>query len=351
MALDRITLPVHCISHVYGHHASASGYEPLVKYLGGAWRPPRIVDLLGRTVLRLPAKCLATYCGNFEYSRQNCTDECAIATEILFGRPAIWHFLFAEKQFLLTAPLQGVRGNRFVGSFHHHPAKFPKMVWRVRHLRRLDHAIVMSRCQIEFLERLVGQGKVTFVPYGVDIDYWRPGERAANGRIRIVFAGNHMRDFRTLEGVVNRVLRARPNVEFVLLSSDLQCAPIARQKRVRWMCGIPDDLYRQWMQSAYIMVLPLLYSTAVTSVMEAMACGVPVVTTRGGISDYLDDDCAIQHAVGDVDAMAESVVALVDDESVRLRMGAAARRRAEHFAWPKVAEQVRRIYATVANGG
>lgn len=350
MVPDEITLPVHCVSYVYGHHASASGYEPLVKYLGGAWRPSGIADLLGRTLFRLPAKYFATYCGNFEYSRQDVTHECAIAAEILFRRPAIWHFLFAEKQFLLTAPLQGFRGNRFVGSFHHHPAKFPKMMWRVRHLRRLDHAIVMSRCQIELLERLVGEGKVTFVPYGIDIDYWRPGEKAADGRVRIVFAGNHMRDFRTLEGVVSRVLRARPNVEFVLLSSDLQCAPIARQKGVRWMCGISDDLYRQWMQSADIMVLPLLYSTAVTSVMEAIACGVPVVTNRGGISDYLDDNCSVQHATGDVDAMAESLVALADDESLRRRMAVAARRRAEHFAWPKIAEQVRTIYAKVDDG-
>jgi glycosyltransferase involved in cell wall biosynthesis len=95
------------------------------------------------------------------------------------------------------------------------------------------------------------------------------------------------------------------------------------------------------------MVLPLLQSTAVNSVLEALACGVPVITTQGGVSDYLDQSCAVQCAPGDAQGIAEATLSLLHDERRRHFMRIAARQRGLQFDWKEVARQMLSIYSAI----
>lgn len=340
-----LKLPVYCVGGVYLHHATKSGYGRLEEYLGQRWTPSRMLKVIGDTVLRIPGRLISWRCGLFEYSRQDFVNEFAL-WPFLWLKRGIWHFLYAEKQFLFSSCLPRLKNVYLVGTFHHHPVKFPYMVQRARHYRRLDLAVAMSTVQLEMLERIVGHGKAIFVPHGIDIEYWQPGpNRPIAPPWRLVFAGNHMRDFSVLEQVIEKVLRVRDDVEFVLISSEKACARIFRRKHVRWLFSIPDEQYRRQLQNAALLVLPLKYSTAVNTVLEALACGVPVVTTRGGISDYLSDDCSAQLEPGDANGMAQSIIALLDSPETIHVMGKAARRRAEEFAWPRVAAQLKALYA------
>jgi N-acetyl-alpha-D-glucosaminyl L-malate synthase BshA len=65
--------------------------------------------------------------------------------------------------------------------------------------------------------------------------------------------------------------------------------------------------------------------------LEALACGVPVVTSNvGGLPEVVaDGEVGFLHDVGDVAAMAASLGRLLDDPALRARLGAAARARAE----------------------
>jgi glycosyltransferase involved in cell wall biosynthesis len=344
-AFDR---PVFCLSHVYRHHAQASGYHHLAEHLGPLLAPGPVLALLGDTVLRLPAKLTSWYCGAYEYSRHNCIGELGAALHLLRRRNAIYHFLYGEKGFRFSGPLNGVRGNVLIGTFHHAPSRFAEMLPSQRHLRRLEHAIAVGTNQVEMLERLIGAGRVTYVPHGVDVDYWRPEERDDEDRpLRCVFAGQHMRDYVTLEGVIRQVRAARAPVEFVLLSSHEICGAVAGLDGVRWLRRTTDDEYRREMRASDLLLLPLTDSTAVNSVLEALACGAAVVTNKGGVADYLDARCGLVHEIGDVRGMAESVLALAEDRERLTRMQRAARQRACELAWPRVAEQVIDVYRKV----
>ena len=86
------------------------------------------------------------------------------------------------------------------------------------------------------------------------------------------------------------------------------------------------------------------------SLLEAMACGVPFVSTRaGGIPDLVD--CGRTGwlvPVGDDTAMAEHMIALLKDPAECLRMCEAARQHVAAFAWPEVRDQWLRAYRRVA---
>ena len=89
------------------------------------------------------------------------------------------------------------------------------------------------------------------------------------------------------------------------------------------------------------------------SILEAMACGVTLVSTdAGGIPDLVDDcrtGCLVP--VGDDRAMAERAIALLRDADRRRAMCEAARRHVDAFAWPRVRDQWRAAYRQVARAG
>ncbi len=89
------------------------------------------------------------------------------------------------------------------------------------------------------------------------------------------------------------------------------------------------------------------------AVLEAMSCGVPVVTTdSGGICEVVSEACARVVPVGDVEGLAEASVEVLQDEGLARAMGEAGRRRAEDlFSMETVVPQYEALYERVAGAG
>jgi len=343
------TPPVYFISYHFANVAGHSGYDKIVPFLGEPIEISRVMRMLGETVLRVPGKLISWYGGSFEYSRHDFVKEVAAFQHMLRHRNCIYHFTQAEKSYKLLAGMSGKRGHRFVGTFHHPPSHFPWLFRSTRHLARLSHAIILSNVQRDCIEGIVGQGKVTFVPHGVDTEYFTPRSGGRGDHpLRCVFAGNHMRDFDTLPAVVSGILERVPGAEFFIVSRNRKCEQFAGRERVRWLRDIPDDEYLAALQNSDLAVLPLVESVAVNSALEAMACGLPVVTNRGGVADYLTDACSVMVPAGDAAAMVEAASHILKNADLLRRMGNAARSRALEFSWPRVAEMTRDVYRKVA---
>ena len=104
---------------------------------------------------------------------------------------------------------------------------------------------------------------------------------------------------------------------------------------------------------ADVMLMPSGSETFGLAALEAMACGVPVVSSRvGGLPELnLDGETGFLCDLGDVTGFTEAVRRVLSDDALHARMAEAARRRAAgHFALEQIVPQYEAVYERVVEG-
>ena len=105
--------------------------------------------------------------------------------------------------------------------------------------------------------------------------------------------------------------------------------------------------------SADIMLNPSTADNMPISILEALASGVPVVTTdAGGIPDLVEHGrTALLVPVGDAQAMAQAALRLVAEPALQARLREQGLQEVARYAWPQVRDQWQKAYRRAANKG
>src|SRR5262249_53438233 len=205
------------------------------------------------------------------------------------------------------------------------------------------------------------QRPVTVVPNFVDCDIYG---RATDPSLRRTFAKDdeailiHISNFRPVKrvedvvGIFNLVRKKikarllmvgdgpeRPKAEWLAnthgIAKDVQF--VGKQNDMSELLAISD-----------VLLLPSQLESFGLVALEAMACEVPVIATRvGGIPEVVRDGVdGYLYEVGDVQAMADGCLSVLDNPKVRYKLGKAARERAtRHFCASKIVLQYEDLYA------
>lgn len=214
------------------------------------------------------------------------------------------------------------------------------------------------------------EGAVLEIPEnGVDLSLWAPPEKPApsSGLARFLFVGRLV-DWKRLDFVL-RALQAIPEARLeVIGDGPMRPAWVALAEnlgvsdRVRWLGWLPQPQCAQLLRGATALLLPSIYECGGAVVLEAMACGLPVVATAwGGPADYLDETCGILVNVSDTmplnasevisQRFADAMQELNADSALRLTLGTSGRKRVEEFFdWDQKISQILAIYQKAIDG-
>jgi glycosyltransferase involved in cell wall biosynthesis len=180
----------------------------------------------------------------------------------------------------------------------------------------------------------VDPGKIVVIPPGIDLDEWRPETvpRGESRTSRLLFVGG---DFVRKGGEVlldafRAGLSERSELDVVTRSNRPESGPKVRVHRgLTHTCGEARRLF----EKADLFVLPTLADCSPIAILEAMACGLPVVASSiGAISEQVvHGETGVLVPAGDPEALSKAVAELLDDPSRLRAYGAAGRLRAERL--------------------
>ncbi len=210
-----------------------------------------------------------------------------------------------------------------------------------------DHIIASSDfVRQTLLESGVASDKISVVQYGSpDSLPAMPEKRnAAKDPLRLLFAGRIGQ--RKGIGYLLKAMQQldRKDVELILMGEIVGNPEVYRpyEKLFRYQSPRPYNELLSMMQSCDMLVLPTLFEGQALVILEAMRCGLPILTTpNSGATNLIQDQIeGFIVPIRSVDALVEKIQWAVDHRDLLYEMGQSARKRAEKCSWDNYAEVV-----------
>lgn len=228
---------------------------------------------------------------------------------------------------------------------------------------KLDHVVTISNSSRHDLIRHLGlaENRVTAVPLGIDSGRFRPnrgvqsnqakpyvmslaGSDPTKNIITLVkaFAAVPERIRRTYDLVLIGDVSKRPDVR-----DAIEQAGIASQARLIGV--VSDEALIGWYQGAGVFAFPSLYEGFGLPVLEAMACGVPVLCSNSSSLPEVAGDAAILADPRNVEQWSVDLARLLDDTRLREELSERGRARALTFSWDRTATETVALYERVGS--
>jgi glycosyltransferase involved in cell wall biosynthesis len=240
------------------------------------------------------------------------------------------------------------------------PSRLPILLTKLRVLKdwnwfrkRVSTVIAVSEYGAEEIRRAVGVRNVVPIHHGVDHNIFRPPEDPHRGSHLLVTISNPEL---ALKKNLPRVLRAyirlpSSSPPLVLLAPGYGGDPPVEYGLPQTSLVRKISIIRQYVttgklvslyQNALALVHPSLHENFGLPIVEAMACGCPVITSRGTACGEVAGNAALlvdPYSVDDISAAMERVL----DPAYRKSMVELGLKRASQFDWRKSAEQHLRV--------
>jgi glycosyltransferase involved in cell wall biosynthesis len=121
------------------------------------------------------------------------------------------------------------------------------------------------------------------------------------------------------------------------------------EDRVHFTGFIDDEDLPALISCASLVAMPSKYEGFGLPVLEAMACGIPVISSNTSSLPEVGGDAAMYAAPDDIRAWVELIDRAMDDEELRASMIDRGLQQAEKFRWSEAARQTAEIYQSISN--
>jgi glycosyltransferase involved in cell wall biosynthesis len=330
-------------------HARASGYDVVGEYMTEC----RLLRMPRQSHYRLRDRIIGKVIRQFSVSNWYYRSSWALESEGLrLSRQRAFnlvHYLWGERD--LGFPRSWPEKTKKIATFHLPNSLHGSVIRRPQYLQALDAIVLMSESQMPFfLNAGVPRHRLKVILHGVDTNYFRPKGYANRDQqiIRVLSVGNYLRDFKLLSEICRAAVGS--NIQFRIVGSKFNSHWFERLPNVTYESGLLDaDLLAAY-HAADLFLMIVEDSTANNAIMEAMSCGLPIVSQRiGGIPEYVTQGSGFCLDSNEPDAYVDEILNLGSNEATLIRFGAAARTRAEQLSWTQVAEMTRALYSDVLN--
>lgn len=206
-----------------------------------------------------------------------------------------------------------------------------------------DFAVCPSEAVLQDLEQNFGfpAGRSAVVPYGLQENWFEGTSRPVNGRVLFVGTACLRKGIHYLAKAAQH-LRAKGRTYEFRVAGDVtsQIANHPETRHLSFLGRIPRHELRQEYGSADVFVLPSLAEGSAEATYEALATGLPVVTTAASGSPVRDGIDGRIVSERDPALLALAIEQIVENRPLRAKMAKSARRRARGYTLERYGERL-----------
>ncbi|GAB5412513.1 MAG: glycosyltransferase family 4 protein [Congregibacter sp.] len=231
---------------------------------------------------------------------------------------------------------------------------------QARVVRQLKHVITVSECSRRDIAEdfALAVSSIDLIYNGIDTEVFHPVsgvQRLPRRLMATASADAPLKGLRYLLKAYKSLLESYPDLELLVVGKPQPGGKTEQlldrldiRSRVRFVSGISTEEMVRYYAEATIAVVPSVYEGFGLPAGEAMACGVPVVSTNGGALAEIVGDAGLLVPVTDAGALASAISELLEDRQRRDALGQAGRERiVETFSWQVCAQQMVSYYRGV----
>lgn len=226
---------------------------------------------------------------------------------------------------------------------------------------QFDRTVVTSQADKTALENLRTKAPsakaippVAIIQNGVDLEFFKPEFTTPREPATLVLTGkmsyhaNIAMALHLVQEIMPKVWAVQEDVRVNIVGKDPPAVIQALANSKINITGTVPDL-RPYLQKATLAVAPITYGAGIQNkILEAMACGTPVVTTQKAVTGLRvtpDKDIVVAQ---DADSFASAILRLLNNPSLQQNIGKAGRQYVETYHhWGEVASQLTNIYREV----
>ncbi|MEM3396655.1 MAG: glycogen synthase [Thermoplasmata archaeon] len=230
-------------------------------------------------------------------------------------------------------------------------------------LEECDRIIAVSGEMKKDIQKVYGipENRIVVIHNGIDIEKYRKRENEAllsNLGVKkpyILFVGRLTRQKGIFE-LVEAMKKVKDTLVLVTGKPDTAeieaelAAKLKGMENIIWLNRmLSEEEIIALYSSAQLFVCPSIYEPFGIINLEAMACGAPVVASAvGGIKEVIQEGKnGVLVEPGNVESLVEGIEKVLRDDEFRARLVAEGRKRAEEFAWERIAEKTFSLYREV----
>lgn len=223
---------------------------------------------------------------------------------------------------------------------------------------RADVIVCVSRFTAGQVEEILGvpAARLRVAPHGVRL----PVSAGGGEREPLILHVGAVQKRKNLVRLIEAFERAAPPPWRLVLAGGAGYGAGEVQERIRsspgaeritWTGWLPDEEVERLYRRASVFAFPSLDEGFGIPVLEAMAHGVPVLSSTRGALPEVCGDAALLVDPYHVDGIAQALASLIRDESLRGRLAEAGRARAAQFPWERTVSEIWSVYAELGAAG
>lgn len=325
------------ISKDWSRHGDFSGYECILAFL-------KLPYQLAKRFF-IPYRLIKFFAINTQlknYQSNTVIKEWFILWQI-FKRKTV-HILYGDMDFYYLHYLKrfpfNLRQNTLIATFHHPPYELEKRLNynRIKVLGALDKIIVMGPNQKAFLQQYTN-AIIKFIPHGINLDYFTyDKEHSRQNQILLIGVShrNHSRNIAIINAVNTQI-----ETKFIVLTTHQNAKLYRSLDNVSVITeNISDNELLGYYQDSKGLLLSLIDCTASNSILEALACGCPIITNNvGAVRDYIPENTGIPvFETDDINDSVSYIVKLLKEDEFLKIISATQRKLAKKYDWKVIAK-------------